>query len=843
VGDLGSSDGHPVQDTSSLEARAADLRVDAAAHPDGATPDKLPLDQLSLDKPQPLADKLSLDKLSLDKLQPDLSCTPITACKAGDGCCPASCNKNTDPDCAAICGNGAVESGESCDTAITSGAGACPTSCGDGKACTADSLLSGGTCQAACAFTPITACASGDGCCPSGCHNNNDADCPAVCGNGVLEAGETCDKGIAAGAGACPGACDDGVACTKDTLVGAGTCQAKCSHAVISSCTSGDSCCPAGCNYLNDGDCSMPCASLSFDGSDYVDCTSSGDFDFGLGPFTIEAWFKTSVVAGKYSPQNILLSKEGSAGMWALSVGTNLIDFGIGIPSVCDVNYNLPISITNQWTHVAIQRQGGTITIFVNGVGTSFAQPNVWQSGSKDASTYSVTNNGALNIGRRANAGQYFVGTVAEVRITRAALYAGNFTPSKSLTPLAQTVGLYPLRDGAGSIAVDHSGKAHHGTAWGATWATDCPAPASCGNGVLDPAEKCDTVIPSGSPGACPTSCNDGVACTSDGLLNAGTCQAECAHTTITSCASGDGCCPPGCNNNNDKDCPVVCGNGFVEVGETCDKAISAGNPGACPTSCFDGKPCSADTLLNPGSCQATCANPPITACVGGDGCCPTGCTHLGDSDCPCYSLSFNGTTSYVEVPAHADLNPGTGDFTIDAWVKFDAGNHGTFVSKRDGENYYKLASNFVMWFVAPAGWLIEWTDPQPAVVGQWGHVAFQRKNGVAEYFVNGAKVTTNVQVNSGSSNPSAYEINNTGPLLIGKQPAGEHFAGKIAELRITNAAIYTGNFSPPTQLTSLAQTVALYHFDEGSGFTLVDSSGKGHNGTIYGALWSTSCP
>ncbi len=55
-------------------------------------------------------------------------------------------------------------------------------------------------------------------------------DAPLSCGNGVVDTGETCDLGIAGGAGSCPTSCDDEVACTVDALVAAGTCQAACIH-------------------------------------------------------------------------------------------------------------------------------------------------------------------------------------------------------------------------------------------------------------------------------------------------------------------------------------------------------------------------------------------------------------------------------------------------------------------------------------------------------------------------------------------------------------------------------------------------------------------------------------
>lgn len=183
----------------------------------------------------------------------------ITARVDGDGCCPVGADATSDSDCTAICGNGTVEPGETCDKGIAAGAGACPAACDDMLVCTTNVLSNAGTCQAACSFPPITMPMNGDGCCPSGANANNDGDCVAVCGNGIVEMSETCDTGIASGAGACPTACDDGMACTSNVLGNAGTCQAVCVFPPITNPANGDGCCPTGANANNDNDCAPVC--------------------------------------------------------------------------------------------------------------------------------------------------------------------------------------------------------------------------------------------------------------------------------------------------------------------------------------------------------------------------------------------------------------------------------------------------------------------------------------------------------------------------------------------------------------------------------------------------------
>jgi cysteine-rich repeat protein len=182
----------------------------------------------------------------------------ITTPRDGDDCCPGGASSLVDRDCAVVCGNGLVEAGEICDTAIGAEPGACATVCDDGIVCTADALVDPGTCTAACTFTEITAAADGDGCCPPGATVASDADCSPFCGDGVLTPGEACDTAIASGAGACPSACDDAEVCTRDALVAGGTCSAVCTHTALGP-MPGDLCCPAGATIATDADCPVRC--------------------------------------------------------------------------------------------------------------------------------------------------------------------------------------------------------------------------------------------------------------------------------------------------------------------------------------------------------------------------------------------------------------------------------------------------------------------------------------------------------------------------------------------------------------------------------------------------------
>jgi hypothetical protein len=160
-------------------------------------------------------------------------------------------------------------------------------------------------------------------------------------------------------------------------------------------------------------------------------------------------------------------------------------------------------------------------------------------------------------------------------------------------------------------------------------------APMTCWNGRVDPGELCDPAAPLDG-GGCPASCPM-LGCMVRELVGAGSCQAQCLVVAVqTACVDHDGCCPTGCNANNDSDCPVVCGNGVLEVGELCDPI------GTCPTSCPNER-CLLRELVNPGTCQAECRTVGmIKTCNAADGCCPANCNYNGDPDCE--SLCDNGT-------------------------------------------------------------------------------------------------------------------------------------------------------------------------------------------------------
>ncbi len=111
---------------------------------------------------------------------------------------------------------------------------------------------------------------------------------------------------------------------------------------------------------------------------------------------------------------------------------------------------------------------------------------------------------------------------------------------------------------------------------------------------------------------------------------------------------------------------------------------------------------------------------------------------------------------------------------------------------------------------------------------GEWSHVAVSRgSGGTVNVYVNGTNVIS--QTNSGTTGSTSKEY-----AQIGLADSGSNWKGEIDEVRIVDAEVYTAAFTPSTtELTAITNTKLLWHFNEGTGQNVYDSSTSGYTGTI----------
>ena len=161
-------------------------------------------------------------------------------------------------------------------------------------------------------------------------------------------------------------------------------------------------------------------------------------------------------------------------------------------------------------------------------------------------------------------------------------------------------------------------------------------------------------------------------------------------------------------------------------------------------------------------------------------------------------SCLLNGSSSYLSVPDHDDWFFGTGDFTIDLWVRFNVLQTWTVCEQFvNGSTYWSFfieqsGPTSTLYFQINGG-STNISTLYTFSTGTWYHVALDRSGGVIRIYVNGISQTLGA-----NSNPGASSGNYAVILKIGGG-SSSYINGWIDEFRISNIARYAGNFTPAT--------------------------------------------
>jgi hypothetical protein len=179
-------------------------------------------------------------------------------------------------------------------------------------------------------------------------------------------------------------------------------------------------------------------------------------------------------------------------------------------------------------------------------------------------------------------------------------------------------------------------------------------------------------------------------------------------------------------------------------------------------------------------------------------------------------SLRLDGTGDFVLYPDHADFDFGSGDFTIETWVRLDGlTNQQAIVSKRTNDT---VGTPFLIWCQSGVirGRLTTTvtdytisitTGPASITAGNWFHVALVRSGSTLRLTVNGTTTTTG---NVGT----AAVITNTARLCIGAnaEDGSTAMAGYLDGFRVTRAARYSAAaFTPSRASTVRDETVDMF--------------------------------
>jgi hypothetical protein len=198
-----------------------------------------------------------------------------------------------------------------------------------------------------------------------------------------------------------------------------------------------------------------PVGSLLFAVGSVVRYTSSS-FAIGTGTFTAECWVWVSPSAGGFAgflsscsgtQSGFIIAKDVVGIVGAGGSGGAAISLGAAVP-------------TSTWTHVALVRNAGTMTCYVNG--TSVGTPQ--------ASTTSIASTTTALAARYSDdLGYGFIGYITNSRVVSGvAVYTGNFTPSTTPLQVTQSAGT-----NISAITVDTQTKLLNWTSNNATYLSD----------------------------------------------------------------------------------------------------------------------------------------------------------------------------------------------------------------------------------------------------------------------------------------------------------------------------------------------------------------------------------
>ena len=170
-------------------------------------------------------------------------------------------------------------------------------------------------------------------------------------------------------------------------------------------------------------------------------------------------------------------------------------------------------------------------------------------------------------------------------------------------------------------------------------------------------------------------------------------------------------------------------------------------------------------------------------------------------------SVYFDGTGDYLTTPVSSSIEFGSGDFTVETWIRFGSiSGEQAILSLGNGANgvgpvqcgwSLRFNSNVLYWYryAHPTETAVSFSWAPSANI--WYHVAVCRQGTNLRAFVDGTQIGTT------QTNTTAYDRINSDDFHVGRFITGAGtftLNGYIDDLRITKGyARYTSNFSVPT--------------------------------------------
>lgn len=160
----------------------------------------------------------------------------------------------------------------------------------------------------------------------------------------------------------------------------------------------------------------------------------------------------------------------------------------------------------------------------------------------------------------------------------------------------------------------------------------------------------------------------------------------------------------------------------------------------------------------------------------------------------------FDNYTHYVYTTEVNNYLTQGSDFTLEAWVypQIGAGNstifscdRGSYVLRLNSSNHVQILKDYVS---------EEATSGQTVQYNYWYHIALVNHGGYLKAYLDGKLVCTSASPTSTYSSPIVLYIGQD--IVAARDPnsdTGERFRGYMEQIRVSNTARYTSNFTPPS--------------------------------------------
>jgi hypothetical protein len=188
-------------------------------------------------------------------------------------------------------------------------------------------------------------------------------------------------------------------------------------------------------------------------------------------------------------------------------------------------------------------------------------------------------------------------------------------------------------------------------------------------------------------------------------------------------------------------------------------------------------------------------------------------------------SMYFDGTGDYLSIPQTADFDFGTGDYTLEFWIRHGGVSESILhINAVDGDGLYFAYQAGTHYRFSPGSGAADWVfslTHTVAIDSNFHHIAVVCSSGTTTMYFDGVDVANTTTV--------ADIQGNTGTSVIGGRYGGQYaFGGYLDELRISNTARYTSGFTPSTTAFDCDDnTLLLVHSDTTNGSTTF--VGNGH--------------